>query len=267
MTTASPYFEVCNAEVYQQDYRVFEQLNVSLYLGQNSCILGPNGCGKSTLIKLLTRELYAVVKPESYVRWFGEQTCRLWQLRQQIGVVSQSLQERYDAHVLAENVVLSGLFGSVGIHGHFSVTDEQRQRAQNLMADLDLDGLQQRRYWHLSTGQQRRLLLARAVIHHPKVLILDEPTNGLDIYSAFEFIDHLRQLCQGGTTVLLVTHHIQEIIPEIDRVLIMQSGTIAHDGPKQQILTSDRINSVFNTRLQLVEQNGYFQLYPAANEV
>lgn len=258
----APFLDVHHAQVYQDDTCVFRDFSVQFWRGQHACVLGPNGAGKTTLLKLLTRELYPVATDHSYVKIDGSETAVLTELRQKIGFVSHDLQTRYDAHVLGRDVVMSGLFGAIGMHGHYVVEDRHRERTAQMLERFGLTALQERRYWHLSTGQQRRFLLARALIHNPPILVLDEPTNGLDLKAAHELLADLRALAQNGTTLLLVTHHVQEILPEIERVVMLQNGGIFADGAKREILNSANLSILYNTPLNLTEYNGFYQVFP-----
>src|SRR5690606_11298867 len=136
------------------------------------------------------------------------------------------------------------------------------ERVDELLDQFDLKHLQERRYWHLSTGQQRRFLLARALVHRPQILVLDEPTNGLDLKAAFALLADLRQLAQSDTTLLLVTHHIQEIVPEIERVVMLREGSLYADGNKADLLSSDNLSTLYGTHLDMVERNGFYQVFP-----
>lgn len=256
------YLDIHKAKVYQGDTCVFEDLTVAFQRGQNACVLGPNGAGKTTLLKLLTRDIYPVVRDGSYVKIDGSETAVLWEVRKKIGFVSHELQTRYDAHVLGRDVVMSGLFGAIGMHGHFEVEDWHHQRVDELLEQFDLKHLQERRYWHLSTGQQRRFLLARALVHRPQILVLDEPTNGLDLKAAYTLLTDLRKLAQSGTTLLLVTHHIQEIVPEIERVVMLRAGSVYADGNKADLLNSANLSTLYDTQLDVVERNGFYQVFP-----
>lgn len=260
---STPYLDIQNARVYQGDTCVFDGFSATFQRGQNTCILGPNGAGKTTLLKLLTRDLYPVVRDGSYVKIDGSETAVIWEVRKKIGFVSHDLQIRYDAHVRGRDVVMSGLFGAIGMHGHFDVEEHHHQRVDELLNQFDLTHLQERRYWHLSTGQQRRFLLARALVHQPEILVLDEPTNGLDIKAAHAILHDLRDLARSGTTLLLVTHHVQEILPEVQRILMLKSGRIFADGDKSQTLNSTQLSALYDTPLTLVEQNGFYQTFPA----
>lgn len=262
MSRQQPFLEICQADVFQGSHQVFHKLDLTLYQGEHTVILGPNGAGKSTLIKLLTRELYPRVAENSYVKIDGSERVIIWELRKKIGLVSQDLQAAYDGHIKALDVVLSGLFGSVGIHMHQTPSAEQIQAAVSALAEVGLSDYAERYYVHLSTGQQRRLLLARALIHKPKVLILDEPTNGLDLQGAFALIRLLRRLAQTGVSLVLVTHHLSEIIPEISRAVLLKNGQVVGDGDKAQVLTEAALTQVYDTALVLTQTDGFYQAFP-----
>ncbi|HMW48864.1 MAG TPA: ATP-binding cassette domain-containing protein [Cellvibrionaceae bacterium] len=265
MNPLQPYLEIHQADVFQGSRQVFNALDLTLYYVQHTVILGPNGAGKSTLIKLLTRELYPRVTDNSYVKIDGSERVIIWELRKKIGLVSQDIQAGYDGHIKAQDVVLSGLFGSVGMHMHQLPSPEQIQAAAEALAQVGLSDCAERYYAHLSTGQQRRLLLARALIHKPRVLILDEPTNGLDLQGAFALIQLLRRLAQTGVSIVLVTHHLGEIIPEITRVVLLQEGQIVADGDKAEVLTESNLTALYNTPLRLTQADGFYQAYPQSS--
>jgi iron complex transport system ATP-binding protein len=264
MTTRESYFDGQHLEVWLGGRPVFTDLSLQLNRGEHTVVLGPNGSGKSSLIKLLTRELYPVVKPASSLRLFGDTTVNLWELRRRIGHVSADLQTTYSPVVTAADVVLSGLFGSVGIGRSQPATQRQRRQALELMEQLGLAGLAARRFSQLSDGQRRRLLLARALVHRPDLLVLDEPTNGLDPAARQQLLGWLSRLASSGTTLLLVTHQIEAIIPEIQRAVLLRNGTVMAEGSADQWLQSAPLSTLFATPLQLVESGGWRQLLPAA---
>lgn len=238
--------------------------NFSLQIEQEEslAILGPNGSGKSSLLKLIGRQLYPLDRPDSFVRILGNEYFDIRIYRSHIGIVSQDLQESYDSNVPGLEVVISGFFDSNSLWQHFEITDTQITTARSIMTDLNIEELADRRFGQLSTGQQRRLLLARALVHQPKTLIFDEPTAGLDIQASFQYLDILRSLIASGNATILVTHHLHEIPPEIDRVVLMQSGRVIADGNKQNILTDSRVSELFKTPVTLSQSNGYYQVYP-----
>ncbi|MGL6133573.1 MAG: ATP-binding cassette domain-containing protein, partial [Prochlorococcaceae cyanobacterium] len=167
----SAYLELQAVEAWLGPRPVFTDLSLRLHRGEHTVILGPNGSGKSSLVKLLSRELYPVVKPGSWLRIFGSTTVNLWELRGRIGLVSPDLQAQYRPQVRAADVVLSGFFGSVGIGRSQQATPAMAERVTALMVQLGLAQRAERPFGQLSDGQRRRLLLARALVHGPEVLV------------------------------------------------------------------------------------------------
>ncbi len=159
-------------------------------------------------------------------------------------------------------VVLSGFYASIGIYGHQEYSYGQLARADEVLADLGAAGLRDRRFGEMSTGEQRRCLLGRALVHDPTALVLDEPTSGLDLTATFHYLDLVRQCMRKGKTVLLVTHHIHEIPPEIQRVVLLKKGKLLHDGPKKALLTESHLSELFECPVALVEKNGWYQAVP-----
>jgi len=260
MSHGTPYLELQAVEAWLGPRRVFENLSLQLHQGEHTLVLGPNGSGKSALIKLLSRELYPVVRPGSALRIFGSATVNLWELRRRIGFVSSDLQNGYRGSVPAADVVLSGFFGSVGIGRSQQASQAQRQRVGALMEELGLAPLAERPFAQLSDGQKRRLLLARALVHGPEVLVLDEPTNGLDLQARHQLLAELRRLAAAGTTLLMVTHQIDAVIPELGRVLLLREGQLVGDGPAAELLQAEPLSALFATPLRLVELDGWRQL-------
>jgi iron complex transport system ATP-binding protein len=244
---------------------VFLDLSLRLHTGEHTVILGPNGAGKSALIKLLSREIYPVVKPGSRLRIFGGETVNLWELRRRVGLVSQDLQAGYGKAVPAADVVLSGFFGSVGIGRSQQASEGQRRKVTELMERLGLADLTERPYGQLSDGQRRRLLLARALVHDPEVLVLDEPTNGLDLKARHQLLALLRQLARSGTTLLLVTHQIEAILPEIRRCVLLRQGRVTADGPVRELLREAPLSRLFDTPLKVCSEGGWYQVLPAGD--
>lgn len=259
----APYLELERVEAWQGPRPVLQGLDLRLNLGEHTVVLGPNGAGKSALIKLLSRELYPVVQAGSSLRLFGNSTVNLWELRGRMGHVSADLQAGYRPQVPAEQVVLSGWFGSMGIGRHHQASEPQRQRALKLLEQMGLGGLEHRPFGELSDGQRRRLLLARALVHRPELLVLDEPTNGLDPQARHLLLRILRRLAGEGTTLLLVTHQLEAVIPEISRAVLLKGGRIVGDGSIGELFTAERLSDLFDTPLQLVQRRGWRQLLPA----
>ncbi len=258
-----PIIEIKDATVYRGDTRVFENFSLEVPRGENTAIIGPNGAGKTTFMKLITRDIYPVYSDSSYVRVYGRDRWNVWELRSLLGVISNDLQINYSGNAHGLNVVLSGYYSSIDTWGYQEFAAQQIEQARVIMDDLTISALSEKPYEAMSTGQQRRFLLARALVNDPDALILDEPTSGLDLPMTFHYLDIVRNLMQKGKTIVLVTHHLHEIPPEIKRVVLLKDGTVVADGAKESLLTDYMLSDLFETPIHLVEANGYYQAMPA----
>ena len=255
--------DISNATVYRDEKKVFDGLSVAIRNGESSAIIGPNGAGKSTLLKLLSREIYPVSQQGSFVKILGKELPTLWELREKIGLVSADLQISFVPEISGLGVVISGLHNSIGLFNHQNITKTERNRGINILEYLGIQDLANCLYKRMSTGQQRFCLLGRALIHDPDHFILDEPTSGLDIRSTHQYLKIIRELLCNGKTILLATHHINEIPPEIQRVILMKEGKIFDDGKKEFLLTDDKMSKFFSMPLKVLRSNGFYQVYPA----
>jgi iron complex transport system ATP-binding protein len=165
------------------------------------------------------------------------------------------------------DVVLSGHYSSIGTYAHQQFSEGDRTRAAQIIDELGVGHLRDRHFCEMSTGEQRRFLLGRALIHQPLALVLDEPTSGLDVRACFQYLDLVRRQMRQGKTIILVTHHVHEIPPEVGRVVLMKAGSIVADGEKRDILTSQRLTRLFETPIEVVQTNGFYQVFPASNEI
>jgi iron complex transport system ATP-binding protein len=259
----STILEIRNANVYRGRTQVFANLCLTINAGQHTAVLGPNGAGKTTLLKLLAREIYPRADSPGTVSLFGRSHWNVWELRSRLGMVSQDLQENYLGNATGLDVVLSGFRSSIGTYAHQRFTAEEHQRAEQMLQDVDACNLADKTFQTLSTGQRRRLLLARALVHDPEALLLDEPTSGLDIRACFHYLATIRKLMRQGRTVILVTHHIHEIPPEMRRVVLLKAGQVMADGDKKTVMTQDGMAELFDTPLRLLQAGGFYQVVPA----
>jgi iron complex transport system ATP-binding protein len=234
-------------------------LTLKVKAGEHVAVLGPNGSGKSTLLKLLTRECYPLLRPETRLSIFGQSNWNIFDLRSQIGIVSNDLMTQCTRDITGRELVISGFFGSIGLWPNQHVTPEMEASAQEAMEQLEVTELAGRWVDELSSGEARRLLIARALIHNPSTLVLDEPTTSLDLAAQREMRDHLRKLAAGGVGLLLVTHHLEELIPEIDRVVMLRKGSVYADGPKEEVLNSRLLSALFGVEVDVSIQDGYYR--------
>jgi len=236
-------------------------LTLGIDAGEHVAILGPNGSGKSTLIKTITRECYPLLRPETTLRILGAASWNIFDLRHHLGVVSNDLMTQCSREIKGIELVLSGFFGSIGIWPHQHILPEMEVAASKALAQLEVSHLADRWLDELSSGEARRLLIARALIHNPDTLLLDEPTTSLDLPSLREVRQQLRKLAQSGVGLLLVTHHLDDIIPEIERVVLLKDGAVFLDGPKKEVLTSQRLSATFGAAVEVVERGGFFHAW------
>ena len=262
----TPLIEIRNATLYRGETRVFDGLSLTIEQHEQVAILGPNGSGKTTLLKALNRELYPVVREDSFLRILGRDRWNVWELRKRIGIVSHELQMRYTKTTTGLSVVLSGFLASIGVHGSLAsrIGEPERNRAHEVMNELAIADLADKPLGEMSTGQQRRCLLARALVHDPDSLVLDEPTAGLDLTSSFDLMARIRGLISTGKSIVLVTHQLNEIPPDIDRIILLRAGKVVADGSKRDVLTEDMLYKAYETRMRVNEVDGYFLASPRA---
>ena len=257
----TPLIEFRGATVKRGSRVALDALDLSLYEGEHTAILGPNGCGKSTLIKALTRECYPLAGSSGPpVRILGADTWDVFELRSLLGVVSNDLMATCTRDFKGLEIVLSGFFSSIGIWPHHKVTEAMRQKAQEVLELLEAPHLGDRWLDEMSSGEARRILVGRALVHDPKALVFDEPSTSLDLRAAAELRDIMRKLAGSGVTIVLATHHLPEIIPEVSRIVLLRGGRVFCDGPKEKVLTADTLSELYQMNVELLERDGYYHL-------
>lgn len=256
----APLIAFEHVTVQRGDRVALDDVSLSIGVGEHVAIIGPNGSGKSTLIKTITRELYPLARPESSVRLLGRERWHVAELRAQLGIVSNDLMATVTRDFTGREVVLSGFFSSIGLWPHHEVTPAMRAKAEDILQRLDAAHLADRPMNQLSSGEARRMVIGRALVHDPRTLLLDEPTNSLDLHAMQELRAFVRRLAQAGTGILLVTHHLPDIIPEIDRVILIKDGRVFRDGPTAAMLTSDTLSALFSIPVDVITRDGYYHL-------
>ena len=262
---AAPLFELDRATVVRGPSRVLHNLSLRIPLGQHTAILGPNGCGKSTFIKLISRELYPLAREgDAPVKVFGLRRWNVNELRNRLGLVTSDLTRDLQQmpYLRAEDAVITGFFSSFVVPPHRQVDADMRAKARHALEQVRATPLADRQVAELSTGEMRRVLIARALVHEPQALLLDEPTAGLDLVARRQFLGLMRSLAQRGITLVLVTHHIEEIIPEIDRVLLLRDGAVCADGDRAGTLTEAQLSHVFGGPVQVRREGEYYGAVP-----
>ena len=257
-----PFLELNHASVIQNACTILDNISLSIGISENVAILGPNGSGKSTLLRLIYGDLHPSFHEETPIKLFGQQHWELDGLRSKLAVVSQVIHDNYLIHPewTGFDVVLSGYFGSIGIFADQKITSTMREHATSLATGLGLAYLLNQTIGTVSTGELGRLLIGRALIQNPQVIVLDEPTIALDIKSRAEFLNMIRQRINTKNSLILVTHLIEEIIPEIKRVILLKKGQIFADGEKPKVLNNQTLSEAFDTNVIVEQHNGYYYL-------
>jgi len=245
------FLELGNVNVARGDRVVLHDVNLTIRAGEHVAILGPNGCGKSTLILTITCQIYPIFQPGMRVRIFGRDRWDLTQLRKHFGVVGADLPGERTAVTTGLDAVIAGFFSASTLWPNLHVTAEMRDRAAEALARIEASHLAAQLVGEMSAGEKRCILIARALVHRPRQLLLDEPSNALDLAAQRELRDILRRLAKEGTGLVLVTHHLGDILPEIDRVILMRGGRIVGDGPRAEFLTAPRLSDLFDTPVRI----------------
>ncbi len=257
-----PFLEIREAVVRRQGKAILSVDEFFLPEGECMAILGPNGSGKSTFVGLVTREVFPLYREVPPVVFRGNERTTLSEVKRILGVVSSTMQNQITVHLPVIDVVVGGLFGALGVPKRFTVGEEDRARALKALDELGIADLADRDVMTLSTGQARRVLIARSLVHDPEVLIFDEPCTGLDPEGMFYVRQAMRTLVAGGRALILVTHYPEDIVPEISRVLLLKEGRIFADGPKEQLLTDETMSSLFNVPLHVQSTQDFYSLVP-----
>ncbi len=260
--------ELSDAVVVKNGARALDGLTLAIRAGEHTAILGPNGSGKTTLVNLLTHQDRALARPtgDPPVRVLGSGRWDVFDLRSRLGVVSADLHQRFVAgnsngRIRGLDAVVSGFFASQGVQAHVRVTSEMRRAAARVLERVGAAHLADRTMDEMSTGEARRVLIARALVAEPVVLVLDEPTAGLDVVARHRFLRDVDALAAGGATLVLVTHHVEEIVPAIQRVVLLAGGRVAADGPKPAMLASAPLSAAFGAPIAVQERDGHYAMF------
>ena len=261
MELSTPLLDFRKIQVMRGQKVALNDFNLRIEASEHVAILGPNGCGKSTLIKTITRECYPVARPESSISILGEQSWDVFKLRSRLGIVSNDLMLSCTGDACGKDVVLSGFFSSNAIYPNHEVTPEQSRMAASALAELDISHLANRPVSDMSSGEARRILIARALVHKPRALLFDEPCNSLDLAAQQKVRQTMSALARSGTAIILVTHELADIVPEIQRVVLMRRGEVVADGTKEEVLKIEQLSALFGITVEMVRRNGHYHLW------
>jgi iron complex transport system ATP-binding protein len=263
-----PFLELENVNVARGDNVVLHDINLTVAAGEHIAILGPNGCGKSTLIKTMTCECYPLALEGTRVSIFGRERWDLTELKKRLGVVSPELPGKPTLRTTGRDAVLTGFFSSSTLWPNLAVTPAMRTRAEEVLELVGAVTIADKPVGEMSAGQQRRIMIGRALVGSAsaaegsnQMLLLDEPSNALDLAAQQGLRTMLRRLAQQGTGILLITHHIADILPEIERVIQMRDGRIIADGSKEELLTAPKLSKLFGAEIHVTERDGFYNAW------
>ena len=255
------FLSMQNVSVARGDAVVLHSITLEMKEGEHLALLGPNGCGKSTLIRTLTRQQYPMVplpgEAPMHLRLLGRERWDLAQLRSRFGVVGAELPGERTPLSSGLDAVLAGFFGASSLWPNHEVTAEMEEQARSTLELLRAGYLAGKLVGAMSAGEQRRVMIARALVHRPGMLLLDEPSNALDLRAQHELRLGLRAIAAAGTGLLLVTHQLSDIVPEIERIVLMSEGRIVADGPRRDLLQAPVLSELFGVELALTERDGF----------
>ena len=257
---APPLLDLANVTVMRGQKVVLDRISLRIGVNEHVALLGPNGCGKSTLIKTITRECYPIANEGSSITILGERRWNVFELRSLLGIVSNDLMALCTGEATGMDVVLSGFFSSTRIFPNHTIDPEQPERAEAALAQLGVSHLVKRAVEEMSSGEAKRVLIARALVHKPRALLFDEPCNSLDIAAQRSLRETMRSLANSGIGIILVTHELADIVPEIERVVLMAKGRIVADGQKEKVLRAETLSRVFGLKVGLTRHGGYYNI-------
>jgi len=241
---------------------VLHDITLQIAGGEHTVILGANGSGKSTLMKLFSHDIYPSSRYPYKKEIFGKERWSIWELKKRLGIITNDLHSIFASQAIQVNgldLVLSGFHSALGIFSHMGITAAQRTKAAEAMALLEVEHLSETSVGQMSTGELRPCVTARALVHPPRVLLLDEPTSGLDIKAQREFVTLIQRLSRQ-VTIILITHHIEEIFPEITKAVLLKDGRIYKAGNKTVILNNENLSHIFAMPLEIGEEKGRYFL-------
>lgn len=257
-----PLLEMNDASVVRGGRRVLDGVCIRIADREHTAILGPNGAGKSSLLRLIARECHPLVHQDGTpsVSIFGRSRWNVFELRTMLGIVSADLHQDLasDSGIPAIDAVLSGFFASHGLFRNHAVTEAMRERANAALRRLEVDHLERKPVSQMSTGELRRVLIARSLVANPRALLLDEPSAGLDPVATRRFAETLRRIARDGKTIILVTHHVEEILPEVNRVILLKDGRVFRDGDKESVLTTEILSELFGASVAVRRSGDYY---------
>ena len=257
--TRNFWFEAKNISCFKNGYQIIKDLDLKLKYNENIILIGPNGSGKSSIIELINRNIYPVLNQNTVFKIFNNQLINIWELRKKISTVNHDIRKRINSKLKVFDLIRSGLYGK---YCKISCeSEEDIALVENIMKEMNLKKLSQKYFSNLSEGEKQIVLIARALIIKPKILILDEPIANLDLKSKFYVMDQINALSNLNTNVFCVTHDISIISEIYNRIIMLKDRTIIKDGNQSEVINSENINNLFDIDIEVIKQKGNWNIY------
>jgi iron complex transport system ATP-binding protein len=259
-----PLVEIDDVVVERNRVRILDLHNLTIAHNENVVIFGPNGSGKSTLLKLLMKFFYpsALEDRVGTIRIFGQENWNVWELRRHLGFVSSEIDHHFtvgrSGRLTPLEAVLTGYESSELELDPAQVDDTMRASATQWLEFFDISPRSKKHVAWLSTGERRRVMLARSMVRGATSLLLDEPTAGLDLLARERLLRKLEEMIARNIQIVLVTHHLEEVLPQMNRVIMLQSGRIMADGLARDLLCSNQLSALFGCQVEVVHSRGRY---------
>ena len=253
------WFEAVNVNCFKNTYKVVKELNLKLKTSENIIILGPNGSGKSSIIDLINRNIHPVVENKSLLKIFNKELINIWELRKRISTVNNEIKYRINPNLRVFDLLISGLYGKYCFV--LNKSDRDVSIANKLIKEMNLINLVNKNFSYLSDGEKQIVIIARALINNPEILILDEPSSSLDYKSKFYLIDKIDELSKLNSKIICVTHDISMITEIYERIIMLKQGEIIADGSQSQVLNSENINKLFDINIEIIKNRGRWEVF------
>ena len=258
------WLEAKNISCFKNEYEVVKDLSLKLKYSENVILIGPNGSGKSSLLELINRNIYPVLKKDTVFKLFNKELINLWELRKKLSTVNYDVKTRINAKLTVFDLIISGLYGQYCKISHTSEKDVSL--AENLINKMSITKLSHKYFSHLSEGEKQIVLIARALVKKPEILILDEPTANLDLKSKFYVTDQINELTKLNTKIICITHDISIITEIYNRIIMLKDRIIIADGTQSETLNSKNLSYLFDINIDVINRKGYWAIHRKLKE-
>lgn len=257
----APLLDFRNITVYRGGNLALNGLSLTIPAGAHTAILGPNGSGKSTLIRTIMRYNHPVKRYKPTMNLCGRSDWHIQNMRGLLGIVSNDMVRACSRAATGRSVVLSGFFSSFELWPQHRVSPAMEARGEEVLRLMEAEHLRGKPVNEMSSGEAKRIVIGRALVNNPRALLLDEPSNSLDLRALAELRGTLRKVAAAGTSLIFVTHCLPDILPEVSRIVLLKNGRVFADGTKEELLNSAVLSEVFGLPVRVVEQDGYYNCW------